>query len=216
MSRPEDMSQEPGELDLTSSSLTKEARQERFADCFTAQRDRLRKMVDLRLDPRLKARVDTSDVLQDVYLEASKRLEEYVRKPPMSLFLWLRFLTGQKLHDLHRFHLRAQARDVRREVQLPILKPPDASTINMSAQLVAKVDTPSQAAIQEETRRRVQEGLERMDPDEREVLALRHFEGLSNVEAARVLEIEESAASKRYIRALERLKGILGRAGEAR
>jgi RNA polymerase sigma-70 factor (ECF subfamily) len=166
-------------------------------------------MVALRLDHRLQGRFDASDVIQEAYLEASRRLADYLKQPNMPFFLWLRFITGQKLLELHRYHLGAQARDAGREVSLYRGSLPETTSAALAAQLLGHLTRPSEAAIRAETKVRLQEALNRMEPLEREVLALRHFEHLSNAETAQVLGIQESAASKRYLRALKRLKDIL-------
>ncbi len=172
-------------------------------------RQRLRRMVALRLDQRLQGRLDASDVIQEAYLEASARVDEYLRQPTMPFFLWLRFLTGQKLLELHRHHLGTQMRDAGREVSLYRGSLPEASSAALAAQLLGHDSRPSEAAIRAERKIRLQEALNTMDPLDREVLALRHFEHLNNAEAAQVLGLRESAASKRYIRALKKLKEIL-------
>jgi RNA polymerase sigma-70 factor (ECF subfamily) len=172
-------------------------------------RKRLRRMVQLRLDPRLQGRVDASDVLQEAYLEASQRLADYVRDPRMPFFLWLRFLTGQKLLEVRRRHLGTQARDAAREISLHQGAMPEASSACLAAQLLGKMTAPLQAAIRAEMKVRLQEALNSMDPLDREVLALRHFEQLDNTETAQVLGITPSGASSRYLRALKRLKEIL-------
>jgi len=173
--------------------------------------DRLRRMVALRLDRRLQGRIDPSDVIQEAYLEASVRLAEYLRNPSMPFFLWLRFLTGQKLVTLHRHHLGVQMRGAGQEVALCREPLPEASSAALAAQLLGHDTRASEAAIRAELKIRVQDALNSMDPLDREVLALRHFEQLSRAEIAQVLVISEAAAGKRYIRALERLKGVLGR-----
>jgi RNA polymerase sigma-70 factor (ECF subfamily) len=127
----------------------------------------------------------------------------------MPFFLWLRFLTSQKLLELHRHHLGAQARDAGREVSLHRGSLPGTSSAALAAQLLGHLTQPSQAAIRAEMKIRLQDALNSMDPLDREVLALRHFEHLSNAETAQTLGIGESAASKRYVRALRRLKEIL-------
>jgi RNA polymerase sigma-70 factor (ECF subfamily) len=172
-------------------------------------RKRLRRMVALRLDQRLQGRLDASDVIQEAYLDASARLPEYLRQPSMPFFLWLRFLTGQKLLELHRRHLGAQMRDAGREVSLYRGSLPAATSAALAAQLLGHDTRPSEAAIRAERKIRLQEALNSMDPLDREVLALRHFEHLNNSEAAQVLGLQEAAASKRYIRALKKLKEIL-------
>ena len=172
-------------------------------------RKRLRRMVQLRLDPRLQGRLDASDVLQEAYLEATRRLAEYLADPRLPFFLWLRFLTGQKLLELRRRHLGTQARDAAREISLHQGAMPEASSACLAAQLLGKMTAPLQAAIRAEMKVRLQEALNRMDPLDREVLALRHFEQLDNSETAQVLGISPSGASSRYLRALKRLKDIL-------
>jgi RNA polymerase sigma-70 factor (ECF subfamily) len=180
-----------------------------WQDLLGRYRDRLRRMAALRLDQRLRGRVDPSDVIQEAYLEAWTRLPEYARDPSMPLFLWLRFLTGQQLQTAHRRHLGAQARDAGRDVSIYRGTMPEASSEALAARLLGR-DTPaSEALILAERRQRLQQALEAMSPMDREILALRHFEQLSNGEAARVLEISEGAATKRYLRALERLRGLL-------
>jgi RNA polymerase sigma-70 factor (ECF subfamily) len=172
-------------------------------------RKRLRRMIALRLDQRLQARIDASDVIQEAYLAASARLAEYVERPTMPFFMWLRFLTGQRLLELHRYHLGTQMRDADREISLYRGALPMTSSAALAAQLLGHDTRPSEAAIRAERRIRIQEALNRMDPLDREVLALRHFEQLNNGETASVLGLQEEAASKRYIRALKKLKGIL-------
>jgi RNA polymerase sigma-70 factor, ECF subfamily len=173
-------------------------------------RDRLQRMVALRMDRRLQGRIDPSDVIQEAYLEASVRLTEYLRDPSMPFFLWLRFLAGQKLVTLHRHHLGVQMRAAGQEVALCRGPLPEASSAALAAQLLGHDTRASEAAIRAELKIRVQNGLNSMDPLDREVLALRHFEQLSRAEIAQVLGVSENAAGKRYIRALERLKQILG------
>ncbi len=176
-------------------------------------RDRLRRLVALRLDRRLQGRIDPSDVIQEAYLEASTRLAEYLRNPSMPFFLWLRFLTSQKLVTLHRHHFGAQMRDPCQEVSLDHGPFPEASSAALAAQLLGHDTRPSEAAIRAEMKIQVQQALDNMDPIDREILALRHFEQLSRAEIARVLDISEAAAGKRYIRALERLKKDLSHSG---
>jgi RNA polymerase sigma-70 factor, ECF subfamily len=181
-----------------------------FAALFDGQRERLRRLVRLRLDRRLSGRVDSDDVLQDAYLEARKRLPDYARDPQaMPFHLWLRLVTGQKLTDLHRFHLGALARDAGMEVSLHRGAFPQASSVSLAAQLMGKMTSAIRAAIRAEHKLILQEALNGMDPIDREVLTLRHFELLSNEETALVLGLTNKAASNRYIRALKRLKEIL-------
>jgi RNA polymerase sigma-70 factor (ECF subfamily) len=172
-------------------------------------RNRLHLMVRLRLDRRLRGRLDPSDVIQEAYLEATARFAEYRRDPAMSFALWLRFLTAQKLVFLHRHHLGVKARDVCKEISLYQGALPGATAAALAAQLLGHLSTPSEAAIRTERRSRLHEALQRMDALDREVLVLRHFEQLTNDETAQLLGIRPSAASHRYGRALLRLKVIL-------
>ena len=176
---------------------------------LTRHLQRLRCMVAMRLDHRLQGRIDPSDVIQEACLEASVQLADYLRQPTLPFFLWLRLITGQKLVALHRHHLGKQMRDASREVSLYHGSLPETSSAALAAQLLGRDTGPSEAAIRAERCLRLQEALNSMDPVDREVLALRHFELLSNAEAAQVLGLQESAASKRYVRALKRLREIL-------
>ena len=180
-----------------------------LSQLFSRYRKRLKQMVRLRLNRRLQGRIDDSDVLQEAYLEAARRLPEYLADRPLPFFLWLRHLTGEKLIDAHRRHLGAKMRDAAQEVSLHRGAMPAASSASLAAQLLGRLTSPSQAAIKAETRLRVQEVLNRMDALDREVLALRHFEQLSNAEVAETLGLNESTASSRYLRALKRLKDEL-------
>lgn len=176
---------------------------------LTRHEDRLRRMIAFRLDPRLQGRIDPEDVVQEVHLAASEHLADYLRRPAMPFFLWLRGIAGNKLLELHRRHLGTPMRDARREVSLYRGALPGATSAALAAQLLGHQTRPSEAAVRAEAKIRLQEALNGMDPVDREVLALRHFEQLTNAEAARVLQIKDAAAGKRYLRALERLREIL-------
>jgi RNA polymerase sigma-70 factor, ECF subfamily len=169
--------------------------------------DRLRRMIDLRLDPRVRGRVDPSDVLQETYLDAARRLSDYVAEPPLPFFLWLRQLAGTWLAKAHRTHLATVGRDVRREVALGN---PEASSAALADGLLGREARPSEVVRQGELRAQLIAAIDRLDPLDREVLALRHFEQLTNAETARVLVLSVAAASKRYVRALERLRDGVG------
>jgi RNA polymerase sigma-70 factor (ECF subfamily) len=176
---------------------------------LTQHEERLTRLVAFRLDPRLQGRVDVGDVLQEVYLEAWEHLADYLRRPSVPLFLWLRGIAGNKLLELHRRHLGTRMRDAGREVPLHRGALSGATSAALAAQLLGHLTRPSEAAVRAEVKARLQEALGAMEPLDREVLALRHFEQLSNAEAAQVLGIKEKAAGKRYLRALKRLKDIL-------
>jgi RNA polymerase sigma-70 factor (ECF subfamily) len=175
-------------------------------ELLTCFRSRLKRMVRLRLNRQLQGRVDESDIVQEATLDAARHLDEYLANPSLPYYLWLRHITGRKLIDAHRRHLGAKQRDAAQEVSLHRGALPAADSISLAAQLLGKLTGPTHAAIRAETRLRVQEVLNAMDPVDREMLALRHFEQMTNAEVAQVLELGESAASSRYLRALKRLK----------
>jgi RNA polymerase sigma-70 factor (ECF subfamily) len=186
-----------------------EGNQQAATALFARFHDRLVKMVRLRMDRRLQGRVDAEDILQEAYLDAAQRLREYAANPPLSFFLWLRFLVAQKLVDAQRHHLGVGKRNAELEVSLVRGPMPEATSASLAAQLLGRLTSPSLAAIRAETQLKVQEVLNALDPLDREVLVLRHFEHLSNAEVAEVLSLSKSAASKRYITALRRLKETL-------
>jgi RNA polymerase sigma-70 factor (ECF subfamily) len=180
-----------------------------LAELFARHRGRLERMVELRFDRRLRGRLDASDVLQEAYLEAARSFPVYLRSREAPFFLWLRLITSRKLIHLHRHHLDAQARSVRREVSLdhgPYLR---ATSEALAAQLLGRGTSPSEAAARDERKVRLEAALDGMNPLDREVLVLRHFEHLSATETAEVLGIGEAAAVKRHVRALKRLKEAL-------
>jgi RNA polymerase sigma-70 factor (ECF subfamily) len=178
-------------------------------ELFEACRDRLKRMVKLRLDRRLQGRLDASDVLQEAFLDVQKKAPDFAARPEMPAYLWLRLVTAERLLILHRHHLGTQMRDAAQEVSLCRGGPPAASTHSLANLLLGRLTSPTQAATRAERQLRLQEALNGMDPLDREILALRHFEELSNSEAATVLGLTKTAASNRYVRALKRLKEIL-------
>jgi len=183
--------------------------QQALNEIFARYRDKLRRMVEMRLDWRLQSRIDASDVIQDAYQEVAQRLNQYLRDPKIPLLLWLRLVVGERITALHRHHLGAQMRDASREVMLYRDAMPTASSAALAAQLLGKQTSPTQAVVRAERMLRLQEALNTMDLTDREVVTLRHFEQLNRAETAQVLGISEEAAAKRYIRALKRLKEIL-------
>lgn len=177
---------------------------------FTFHRSRLRKIVRFRLDVQLQGRVDPSDVLQEVYLDAVQRLNHYRQHSDYPFFVWLREITTQRLIDVHRRHLASQKRTASREVSLSGLEA-DNTKNSVAFQLAASLTSPSQALARLELVARLREAIDSLDPIDREVLAMRHFEELTNDEVATALGLKKSAASNRYVRALMRLKAILDR-----
>lgn len=179
-----------------------------FVDLFSRYRGRLKQMLEFRMDRRLRGREDPSDVLQEVYIDAHQRIRHYLRRPELSFYVWLRQLTTQRLIDIHRRHLTASKRDAKQEISLdrPAI---GATSASMALQLIAHLTSPSNLAMRAEALSQIEQALEEMDPMDREILALRHFEELRNSEIAEVLSIKEAAASNRYVRALSRLRGAL-------
>ncbi len=161
------------------------------------------------MDRRLSTRIDPSDVLQDAWLDCERRFEEYVAKPAMPFFHWLRFLTAQRLVDLHRMHLGTAMRDAGQEVSIYAGALPTASSVSLAEQLMGRLTSASHAANRAEITIRIQDALNGMDAIDREVLTLRHFEMLTNEETAVALGLKKAAASNRYVRALKRMKEIL-------
>jgi RNA polymerase sigma-70 factor (ECF subfamily) len=180
-----------------------------LTDLFQHYRNRLRRMVELRLDTRLQGRVDASDVLQDAFLDVASRLDAYLRGSELPAFLWLRLVVSERLLIYHRRHLGTKSRDAGREVSLYRKALPQASSAALASMLLGRLTSPSHAAIRAERVLRVQDGLNALDPLDREIVALRHFELLSRAETALALGITEEAGAKRYIRALKRLKASL-------
>jgi RNA polymerase sigma-70 factor (ECF subfamily) len=180
-----------------------------WGELLVEHEGRLERMVAFRLDPRVRRRVDASDVVQEAFLAAASRREDYFRYPPVPIFLWLRGIVSNKLLEIHRHHLGMEKRDAAREVPLDPHPLPDATSAALLDQLTGHATGPGTAAARAEVKFRLRQVLDSMDATDREVLALRHFEQLTNGEAAAVLHIQERAAAKRYVRALKRLKDIL-------
>lgn len=179
-------------------------------DLMQKYRVRLEKVIQFRMDRRLKSRLDASDIVQEAFFEAIRRLDDFhACSEKMSFFLWLRFLTMQKLYQMHRHHLGVAARDAGRDIPIHRQESPQATSVVLAAQLLGDLTSPSHAAQRKERKEKLELALEEIDELDREVLALRHFEQLSNSETAQLLNIKETAASNRYIRALKRLKSVL-------
>ena len=174
-----------------------------------ANDERLRRMVAVRMDRRLQGRVDVADVIQEAYVEVAEHIDEYLARPSMPFYLWLRAIAVNKLLQLHRHHLGTEMRDAGREVALYRDPLPEAASAALAAQLLGRLPRPSEAAVRTEMKARLQEALNRLDPLDREALALRHFEQLTVSEMAGVLRISGAAASKRLLRALQRLREVL-------
>jgi RNA polymerase sigma-70 factor (ECF subfamily) len=183
----------------------REARQQ----LLVRHRDRLRQMVALRMDRRLRARVDPSDVVQEALADAAQELSDYLRQRPLPFYPWLRQLAWERLIELHRRHVHAKKRSISRE-DPEFLALPEESTVQLAQRLLAPGSTPSERLVRDELRGRVQATLAQLSPRDREVLVLRHLEQLSTQDTAAVLGITQGAVKTRHLRALERLRGLLG------
>lgn len=181
-----------------------------LGELFDLYRERLWRIVHFRMDRRLAGRADADDILQEAYLAAADRLSHYLQAPEQSFFIWLRLVVNQTLVDVHRRHLGAKMRDARRDLSIHT-KPnfPVATSTSLAAQLLGQMTSPSQMAMRDELAEQLEAAIQGMEPIDQEVLALRHFEELTNSEVAEVLGIQQKAASIRYVRALKRLKEVL-------
>jgi RNA polymerase sigma-70 factor (ECF subfamily) len=169
-------------------------------------RPRLRRMVAVRLDRRLAARVDPSDVVQDTLTYAARLLDDYMREKPLPFYPWLRRLAWLKVVDAHRRHLRAGRRTVAREERARL---PDESVLELAERLVANTSAPSAGLSRQEQGARVRAALDRLPERDREVLVLRYLEDLTTADTAAVLGCSEGAAKVRLLRALRRLRACL-------
>ena len=201
---------------------------EPFGRVLEGYRERLQRMLRLRLSPQLMGRVAVSDVLQDAYIEATKRLPQYIGEPQaesargpaaqpgrkrMPLFLWVRFLAGQQLARAYRFHLGTNVRDAARDQALVIGGVPGASSVHLAAAIAESGISPSGAASSNEMREILADALESLDETDREILMLRHFEQMPNKDLARLLGLTESGASLRHLRAMQRMQVALAARG---
>ncbi|MCC6510358.1 MAG: sigma-70 family RNA polymerase sigma factor [Pirellulaceae bacterium] len=178
-----------------------------LAGLFEQYRDRLERMLEFRLDDRVRGRVDPADVLQEAYIELARRLPQYLAAPNVSTYVWMRQLTYQVLIGVQRRHF-GQKRDPRFEVTAVHGPDPNATSLSILSAFAEQLTSPSQALVREEELQQLRQLLESMDEVDREVLALRHFEQLSNNQIAETLGISVTAASNRYVRAMLRLSQI--------
>ena len=186
--------------------LLRRGGEDAVVELFNRYRDKLRRMIAFRIDGRVLGKVDSDDILQDAFVVAARRIADYINQPSVPFFVWLRKITSQILIDTHRRYLGAKMRDVHQEVALHRSAYAGESSICLAPQLADSLTTPSQFAVRNETVAELRGALERLDEIDREVLILRHLEELSNNEVAEILSIDKYAASKRYVRALERLR----------
>ena len=177
---------------------------EAFHRLFARHRPYLRQMVELRLSNQVRPRMDPSDIVQEAQIEALRRLPDYLDRPTLPLRLWLRQITYDRLIMAHRRHVAADRRTTEREVALP-----DQSTMQLARQLLAEGDSPSQELVKDELSRRVRQAVSKLEEADLEMLLMRNFEGLTNLEVAELLQIDPASASRRYGRSLLRLRKIL-------
>ncbi len=205
-------------MDANEDELLQElkANPDRVGAILESYRDRLRRMLRLRMDPRVAPRVDASDILQEAFVEVTQRLSYYLEDAKLPFFLWVRYLTAQKLLQVHRHHLDAGRRDAKREQRVSRVQGPDATSMSMASLAVDEGVSPSQHVAREEAVQQIHDALEGMSETDREVIALRHFEHLSNGEVAALLRITEATASARYVRAAKRLSDTLQKLGMTR
>ena len=175
-----------------------------LAALFQTYRDRLERLVKLYMDPRLTVRVDPADVLQETYLDAARQVDRYIANPAAAFYIWIRGLAINRLHNLHRTHLEADMRSLRRQVRLPA-----NSSVALAKSLLSPGPSPSAVFAKQELQKTIQQVIAGLPPDDRDVILMRHFEGLSNNEIAQAIGISASGATMRYGRALERLKNSL-------
>lgn len=172
-------------------------------------RDALRRMIALRMDRKLAPRVDASDIVQDVLVEANRRLSDYLEKAGMPFHLWLRHLARDRMIDAHRMHRGAARRSLDREQTLDHASTSDRSAFDLAAMIRDRELTPAAAATHHELEQRFQAAVEQLEETDREVILMRHFEQLSNGEVAQALELSDAAAGMRYLRAMRRLRDLL-------
>lgn len=173
---------------------------------FERHRGAIRRMIDMRMDRVLSRRVDASDIVQDVLIEANRRLETYLSNPVMPFHLWLRQMAKDRLIDAHRRHRVAARRSMDREQPLVAATNDEKSTIDLASQLRDKQLTPAAAATWQELQRRFEEACTKLDPQDQEIVIMRHFERLSNTEVAQTLDLSPQAASMRHLRAMRKLR----------
>ncbi len=172
-------------------------------------RDSLHRMIQLRMDQRIRRRVDVSDVVQDVLIEASRRLKDYLQNPAMAFHLWIRQIAKDRLIDAHRRHRVSAKRSIDREQPMVVHGSVDQSSLEIAGQLCDPAMTPAAAATQRELAAHVEAAISQLGDTDREIILMRHYEQLSNGEIAIALELSEPAASMRYLRAIRRLRELL-------
>lgn len=193
-------------------SLSDEEMKRLVSDMFNEHQERLLRMIDVRMPPKLRSRVDSEDVLQEAFAEAYRQLRSGVSSPKYSDFVWLRLIVGQQLVTVYRRYCQTQKRSVERECSIYAQRP-DSDPASSSVFLVGQLTSPSVAARRHELQIKMQECLERLSKQDREIISLRNFEQLSNKEVAEELGVTPNAASVMYLRATKKFKEILTKEG---
>jgi len=179
--------------------------------CIEENREQLRRMVDIRLDPRLRQRIDASDVVQEACVEAMERLPQFAEQQKMTMPAWLRFITSQKLLQLYRRHIKAEKRDAGREQAMGAAGTGDTTVVLADAIAASGMLSPSGVMSKEELKKKLIAAIEKLDEGDREVILMRYFEELPNREVARILGLSEAGASLRCLRAMQHLSRVLRR-----
>lgn len=176
---------------------------------YERYRNRLRRMIELRMDLRLRGRVDPSDVLQEAFIDMSKKIANFKKQEEIPLYIWMRMIAGERLLRVHRCHLDAKKRDLRRELSAAFNSVPETPSLTLVSMLAGFFTSVGHQAIRREMRSKLRETLDQMDEMDREIIVLRHFEEMCNNEIACLLQLTKSAASNRYLRAIKKLKSRL-------
>ncbi len=186
-----------------------------LAEAFSQNRTSFRNMLLFRMDRRLTGRVDPEDILQEAFLAAKDRLPHFLDNEKFTLFAWLRMIVVQALLDVHRRHLSAEKRSASREIKLGggAVRYPQSTSLSIAGQIAAAQPSPSGIAVRDETLVILERTIAGLPEQDQEIIAMRHFENLSNKQVAEVLRLTPTAASNRYVRALQRLKELLRREG---
>jgi RNA polymerase sigma-70 factor, ECF subfamily len=187
--------------------------QDAWGELLSSQQERLLRIIGLRMEPRLRNRVDPADIIQETFLEATRRRQEFFERSGVPLFIWLRLLALQKLAEIHRHHVGAKSRSLNREKRPERMVSHDTSAM-IVAQLLGHTTTPSRIVAQAELEQRLRAALDQLDPLDREIIMLRNFEKLTNPEAAGILGLGLSTAGSRYVRAIRKLGEIMRAIGD--
>lgn len=180
-----------------------------LAELFNHYHARLWRTVQFRMDSRLQGRVDPDDILQEAWMDAVKRVDSFLKDASRSIFVWFRLIISQTLVDVHRRHIGAQKRSAANEFSIDRGWSPASTSMSLSFHLLGHLTSPSQAMVRQELSQQLEQALDGMNEIDREVLAMRHFEELTNRETAQIIGISEQAASVRYMKALGRLKHVM-------